>query len=82
MRRLDEVRKEIEQLCEEIERDAGHPGHHCETADKIASPRSVHIHVVVSGELAHTDIRISLGRDGHHECHEHRVSDACARNNG
>lgn len=82
MGRLDEVRKEIEDLCQEIERDAAHPGHHFETADGIASPRSVHIHLVVFGDVPRTHVRISLEQTDDHECHEHRTSDACARNNG
>ncbi|MBU9363469.1 hypothetical protein [Burkholderia multivorans] len=82
MGRLDELRKEIEQLCEEIQRDTGHTGHRSETADEIASPRSVHIHLVVSGDLSSTHIRISVERNDLHDSHEHRMSDACARNNG
>lgn len=60
MGRLNEVRKEIEQLCDEIERDALRSHHRPETSDEVTPAPPVHIHVVVPGNISRMRIRISL----------------------
>ncbi|MFC5428074.1 hypothetical protein ACFPTO_04510 [Paraburkholderia denitrificans] len=60
MGRLHEVRKEIEQLCDEIERDALRSCHRSETSDEVTPAPPVHIHVVVPSNISRMRIRISL----------------------
>lgn len=63
MSRLNEVQKEIEQLFEEIERDAPGSRHHPATGNEVAPAQLVRIHLVVSGDLSRMRLRISLQKD-------------------
>lgn len=63
MGRLNEVREEIEQLVEEIERDARRARHHPSADDQIAPGVPLHIHLVVSGDLSRVHLKISLQED-------------------
>ncbi|WP_395065405.1 hypothetical protein [Paraburkholderia silvatlantica] len=63
MSRLTEVKREIEQLCKDIERDARRARHHRAPGDKVASAPPVHIHLVVSGDLSHVHVKVSLEQD-------------------
>lgn len=60
MGRLNEVRKEIEQLCEEMERDALRSRHRPATSDEATPAPPVHIHVVVPGDIFGMRLKISL----------------------
>lgn len=60
MGRLNEVRKEIEQLCEEIERDALRSRHHPATSDEVTPAPPIHIHLVVPGDISGMRLKISL----------------------
>lgn len=60
MGRLNEVRKEIEELCDEIERDALRSRHRPETSDEVTPAPPVHILLVVPSNISRMHIRISL----------------------
>lgn len=60
MGRLNEVRKEIEQLCDEIERGALRSRHRPSTSGEVTPPVPVHIHVVVPSNTSRMRLKISL----------------------
>ena len=68
MGRLNEVRKEIEQLCEEIEQEALRSPRHTATGDGVVPAPPVHIHLVVSGDISHMRLKISLQKDDDQTC--------------
>lgn len=67
MGRLKEVRKEIEQLCEEIERDAIRLRQHPATGREVVPPSPVRIHLVLSGKISRLRLKISLRQDHDNE---------------
>lgn len=69
MSRLDEVRKEIEQICDEIEQDALHSRHDAAISHGSESVRPVCIHLIVSGEVSHMYLDISFQHDDDHDHH-------------
>lgn len=66
MGRLKEVRKEIEQLCEDIERDARRARHHSTTSGKDPSAPKVCIRLVVSGD-PRVRLKLSIQQDYGHK---------------
>ncbi|MGF6976159.1 hypothetical protein QFZ94_004609 [Paraburkholderia sp. JPY465] len=65
MGRLKEVRKEIEQLCKDIERDARRARRHPATGAKVPSAPKVCIQVV-SGDLR-VRLKLSIQQDYSHK---------------
>lgn len=68
MGRLDDVRKEIEQLCEDIERDSLRSRHHPTTDDEVTSAPPVQIQLILSGDVSRIRLNISLQQDDSQEC--------------
>ncbi|MDR5645372.1 hypothetical protein [Burkholderia cenocepacia] len=67
MARLDEVRNEIEQLCEEIARDALALSHDPGNDDGRTAAPTVHVDLVVSKRKSRVRLRISIRQAGSHK---------------
>ncbi|MDR5804894.1 hypothetical protein [Caballeronia sp. LZ001] len=69
MSRLDEVRKEIEQLCEEIEQDALRSRQSPSAGDKATAAPPVCIDVILSRDVPCVRLNIALQQTEDNERH-------------